>query len=117
MPVDDNQSRCLHHRKRKQAMEMLSMGLVGKVESVFGKKFPIKPNHQGNKAALEELRLKSERAQPKSTLKNPLYTNFGKKGGNQDKPVPAQVEPMHWKNKCESRKGRKGHRCKGIASS
>lgn len=31
-----------------------------------------------DKAALEALCLKAERAQPKSTARNPLYLNFGK---------------------------------------
>ena len=68
------------YRKRKLAMAMLSEGLeASNVENVLGKKFQGKPKNEKDKAAVDALRLKAERAHPKSTARNPLYQNFGKK--------------------------------------
>ena len=61
-------------------MAMLSEGLeASNVENVLGKKFQGKPKNEKDKAAVDALRLKAERAHPKSTARNPLYQNFGKK--------------------------------------
>ena len=82
------------YRKRKLAMAMLSEGLeASNVENVLGKKFQGKPKNEKDKAAVDALRLKAERAHPKSTARNPLYQNFGKKkdgtAGTADYIVPS----------------------------
>ena len=45
----------------------------------MGDKFASKVKSEKDRAAVKELLQKAERAQPKSTARNPLYQNFGKK--------------------------------------
>ena len=68
-------------------MEMLSEGLAGKAEEVFGRKFA--PGRVGapGAALLSELYAKAERAQPKPTPQAPLYENFGKRKDGAASPI------------------------------
>lgn len=77
--------------RRKQAMELLSEGFVGKTEEIFGQGFVITPTAGPDTPDLADLRAKAERAQPKPTEKNQLYANFGKKLDEPPVQTPEQL--------------------------